>query len=316
MRRAKARRAAPKRHPTVAAYDFSWSIPRIFLRCRGLGPGAACELDSHGRAGPAPPGSTVLVKAAGKSSRAGTCIRPPRRPAFPPRFRLGPRCGGRKHAPAAAAAQARLRSQFRLRNRDLRGRRGFPAGSEAEEGCAGGRRRNWQLQGRYQTCNDTQCVPSRWAGTAAADRRPAPPPRPRSPFPPGTRRPRRRRRSAPPARRPRPGAGGFSAGGLRLRAGLHLHALRLSHDPDHHVVFPEPAGGRAARGHDAGGGVLPGNHRAVFRLGPGHHRAAGAVRGGAVGVESLGQRVHRGAVHRLRAEPAGGVRDHHSLGRF
>ena len=40
---------------------------------------------------------------------------------------------------------------------------------------------------RYQTCNDTQCVPSRWSRDGLPDRRP----RPRSPSPPATPKPNR-----------------------------------------------------------------------------------------------------------------------------
>ena len=40
---------------------------------------------------------------------------------------------------------------------------------------------------------------------------------------------------------------------------------------------------------------------------------AGTVRHRATGLEPLGERVHLGAVHRLRPEPAGGVRDHDSV---
>ena len=65
-------------------------------------------------------------------------------------------------------------------------------------------------------------------------------------------------RSQPPrrARRPARRTGGqdqgiwraFLAGRVRLRAGVHLHALRVPDDPDHDVVLPEPAvGHRGAR---------------------------------------------------------------------
>ena len=171
---------------------------------------------------------------------------------------------------------------------------------------------------RYQTCNPKMCVPSKWSGAATLTVDPAT-------APCRSRHPRRvlRTASARAVARILTGVHCGRTGrraprvprrSLRLRPRLHLHALRLPDDPDHDVLLPQPAIRRAAREHRAGAGLLPGDHRALLRPRPGHHRHPGAVRHRHPGVQPVGQRVHLGPLHRLRAEPAGGLRDHHSLG--
>ncbi len=113
-----------------------------------------------------------------------------------------------------------------------------------------------------------------------------------------------------PARRPRR----LSRRRLRLRPRLHLHALRLPHDPDHDVLLPQPPVRRTPREHRAGARLLPRNHRALLRTRPGHHRDPRTVRHRHPRLQSLGQRLHLAPLHRLRPEPAGRLRNHHPLG--
>jgi hypothetical protein len=95
---------------------------------------------------------------------------------------------------------------------------------------------------------------------------------------------------------------------LRIRARGHLHALRLPHDPDHDVVFHGQRGGVAQASPSASGSSCCSSGLGLIStllLGSRRHRAAGR--------QSLGERLHRAGVLRLRAEPAGRVRDHHSF---
>ena len=131
---------------------------------------------------------------------------------------------------------------------------------DAPTGAAG-----LMLAARYQVCSDARCIPGKWTAIVALHIDPAAP----APAPANPR--RLFRRGAAPAV---PGAnrrwlGGLRAGGVRLRPGLHFHALRVSHDPHHHVVLPQPPLRRAARRGDAGRGLLPGHRGAVHQPGPG-----------------------------------------------
>ena len=105
------------------------------------------------------------------------------------------------------------------------------------------------------------------------------------------------------------GLAAFAAHGLRLRPRGDLHALRFPDDPHHGLVFPEPARRDSCR-------------RWCFRSGSSFCSARwdwasprwpdrSASRSWR---ESLGERIHRAGVRRLRAQLAGSVRDHPALG--
>ena len=102
-------------------------------------------------------------------------------------------------------------------------------------------------------------------------------------------------------------AAGVSWRRVRLWTRLHLHALRVSHDPDHHVVLPEQTGRIEGDHRDAGGDFLCRHRRAVHRSGIDCDLHPRTVRSGATWLECLGERRDRRGVSGVRSEPAGCV---------
>jgi DsbC/DsbD-like thiol-disulfide interchange protein len=86
---------------------------------------------------------------------------------------------------------------------------------------------------RYQTCNDVKCIPP-VRRTATAELKIDPAVQAASvAIPNGAEASGEWRHTGGP------GMVGLPAGGIWIRAGYHLHALRVSDDPHHHVVFPQ-----------------------------------------------------------------------------
>ena len=140
-------------------------------------------------------------------------------------------------------------------------------------------------QVRYQTCNDAKCLPPKNkapAFTLTVD--PSAPAAAALVIPAGY---TEVKPELSPLRRllrlrPRPKLPAawrdFPADCLRSGLGCDLHAVRLSDDPDHGFVLPEPA-----RRIAAGGGVFARHHRAILRAGLGVTAAVGPF-----GVVQLG----------------------------
>jgi hypothetical protein len=175
---------------------------------------------------------------------------------------------------------------------------------------------------RYQLCTETECLPPRPVTAAATVEVAADGQREAGAIPAGyiEFQPGVPALAQKPGEPPAAGGGeaqslaGFLACGLCLGLRGGLHAVRVPDDPDHDLVLPESGGRVAGRSAEAGGGVLAGHHRSVHGAGLRVDGGAGAFRGRSTGGQPVGEPGDQHDLLRVRAEPAGGVRDHAAVG--